>query len=283
MRACSACWSVPGLVLSAAVAAAASGAAAELKDCRPGTSPAHAAVRVIDGETFVIEGGSEVRLAGIMTPRASDAGAEGGKLPLESKARLALERLILGKPVELAREARGSDRYGRLLAQVFVHGGGAPPAWVQGYLLSHGLARVVGAPELPSCLEALLGQERTARQANAGLWADPIYQVRPAWRTAELLGLRGTYQIVEGRIVAAAERGRRIYLNFGRDWRQDFTAGLEAAANKLMARRGVDVRTLAGARVRVRGWIERRNGPYIEVEHPHQLERLEEAGASAAE
>jgi len=274
---------VPGLVLSAAVAVASSGAADERQECRPGSSPVRSAVRVIDGETFVLDDGSQVRLAGIMTPRASDAAAEGGELPLERQARLALERLILERPVVLALEARGKDRYGRLLAQVFVRGEEASPAWVQGHLLSHGLARVVGAPELPNCLEALLGQERRARQANAGLWAAPAYQVRKAWRTAELLRLRSTYQIVEGRIVEAAERGRRIYLNFGRDGRQDFTVGLDAAASKLMARTGVDVRQLAGVRVRVRGWIERRDGPYIEVEHPHQLERLGEAGASGAQ
>jgi endonuclease YncB( thermonuclease family) len=43
---------------------------------------------------------------------------------LVEKARAALERLALAKPVELGFDGRRSDRHGHLLAQVFVVAGG---------------------------------------------------------------------------------------------------------------------------------------------------------------
>jgi hypothetical protein len=141
-------------------------------------------------------------------------------------------------------------------------------------MLRHGLARAYGGPESAACLNERLSQERLAREESRGLWSEAVYRVRWAWRTAELLGLRSTYQIVEGRIVGASERGGRTYLNFGQDWREDFTAGLDAAAAKLVAQSGIDLKGLVGRQVRIRGWIERRGGPYVEVQHPYQIELL---------
>jgi len=43
---------------------------------------------------------------------------------------------------------------------------------------------------------------------------------------------------------------------------------------------GIDVKGLAGKRVRVRGWIEWRSGPMIAVTHPEQLELLPDAPES---
>jgi micrococcal nuclease len=42
----------------------------------------------------------------------------------------------------------------------------------------------------------------------------------------------------------------------------------------------LDFRALEGRRVRVRGWIERRAGPAIEVRHPSQIEIVEEGEAA---
>jgi endonuclease YncB( thermonuclease family) len=261
--------------MGAAVAVLVLGATAhaEPSTCRLEAGPTRTVVRVIDGETFVVDGGAEVRLAGAMSPRAGDTAASDAVLPLEETARRALEALILGNPVALAFEGRRTDRYGRLLAQVFTRGG-AGPVWVQGHMLRQGLARAHGVPESAACLDQMLSQERLAREENRGLWSEAVYRVRSAWRTGELLGLRSTYQIVEGRVAGASERGGRVYLNFGQDWRQDFTAGLDAAAAKLVVQSGIDVRGLAGRQVRIRGWIERRGGPYVEVRHPYQIELL---------
>src|SRR3989304_8615709 len=68
--------------------------------------------RVIDGDTFEISTGDEVRMLNINTP-------ERGQYYYQ-EAKNALKILIENKTVELERDAEGTDRYGRLLRYVFV-------------------------------------------------------------------------------------------------------------------------------------------------------------------
>ena len=75
--------------------------------------------------------------------------------------------------------------------------------------------------------------------------------------------------------MAAIGEGRiRIYLNFARDWRRDFTLSIDRKNEAAFAAAGIDLRALAGKRVRVRGTLIWRNGPMIEADHPEQIELL---------
>ena len=78
--------------------------------------------------------------------------------------------------------------------------------------------------------------------------------------------------MVAGRVVDAVRIKSRIYLNFGDDWRDDFTVTLDARARSLFEQSGRDPLTLKGRTVRVRGWLRQRNGPMIEATHPEQIE-----------
>ena len=77
------------------------------------------------------------------------------------------------------------------------------------------------------------------------------------------------------RVVDAAKVKKRIYLNFGADWRSDFTIRIDARHLALFRDAGVDLLKLKGKRVRVRGWIKEQNGPLIELDHPERLEVIE--------
>ena len=114
---------------------------------------------------------------------------------------------------------------------------------------------------------------RAARAARRGLWSDRYYRVRNPSETWSDLD---SFQIVEGRVVAADEVKGVGYLNFGPDWRTDFTFSLDRAALRLFRKAGVDIQSLAGRRVRGRGWLRPRNGPLIELTHPEQIELLDE-------
>lgn len=71
-------------------------------------------VRVIDGDTIVIEGGERVRLLCVDTPERGQPGW--------AEARDFLRELVEGRAVRLVREDghRNRDRYGRLLRLVYV-------------------------------------------------------------------------------------------------------------------------------------------------------------------
>jgi endonuclease YncB( thermonuclease family) len=236
-------------------------------------APGGVVVQVTDGDTLVLDNGLVVRLIGIQAPKLP-LGREGFPTwPLAPEAKAALETLALNKTVQLGYGGEEIDRYERALAHVFV----ATPegdVWAQQAMVSQGLARVYSFPDNRACLDLLFAAEGRARLSGLGIWRDPYYSVRAANAPGDLLARAGQYELVEGRILLAEQSGGRVYLNFGRFWKEDFTAVIEAPALRLFAAAGVDPLVLDGALVRVRGWVDDRDGPRIEVTHPEQIEVL---------
>jgi len=244
---------------------------AQDKPCSLKAGPVRAVVRVIDAETILLDDNQEVRLIGALAPRSPDMSADAAPWPPEQRAADALRDLVLGRSVELAYSGRRFDRYGRLLSHLFLNRDGER-IWVQGRMLSNGYARAYGLPGSFACIRELLAHERVARAAGAGLWANAAYATRLALRPRALIRRRNTYQIVEGQVVHVAMTKSRTYLNFGKDWRTDFTAGIRASLLRKNPEWAKALAALEGQRVEVRGWIEYRNGPYIKIEDPSQIE-----------
>jgi hypothetical protein len=158
----------------------------------------------------------------------------------------------------------GQDRYGRVLAQVTRRHDGA---WLQAGLVAAGSARVATMPGAAAGAALLLRMEAAARLAGHGVWADPLYAPRAPDRTWPWLG---TFQIVRGTVLDAARVRGRLYLNFGPDWRRDFTVMVERPRAA-----GFDAAALLDLRqqyVQGRGWLFVRNGPMIALDHPEALE-----------
>lgn len=141
-------------------------------------------------------------------------------------------------------------------------------------MLRNGHARVDAVPGL-SCMRELLAHEREGMTRDRGLWTNPAYRVRWADAPQRLMRLRNSFQLVEGTVRKVAVTRSRVYLNFGDDWRSDFTAGAARRSPAFQPNEIAALEALEGLRVRIRGWIERRNGPYIELHNPLQIEALE--------
>ncbi len=226
---------------------------------------------VVDGDTAIleqpIEGAIQIRLVGIQAPKLPLGRPAFRAWPLAAQAKAALEALVLGKPVELRFGGRRLDRHGRLLAHLY----GADGAWVQGALLAGGMARVYSFPDNRARVPEMLALERAARAARRGIWGHRFYGIRTPGDVARDTG---TFQIVEGTVLAAAKVKGRVYLNFGPDWHTDFTVSVDSPARRLFRQLGFDPLALEGRRLRVRGWIRKFNGPLIEATHPEQIEVL---------
>jgi hypothetical protein len=116
------------------------------------------------------------------------------------------------------------------------------------------------------CIGQLLEAEDHARSAQTGHWRDGAF----ALRTPEQLRNRvGTFQVVEGQVTTASTNKGRAYINFGADYKTDFTVTVEQDDLKLFRQARFDVKKLAGKHVRVRGWVELYNGPEMVVSTPH--------------
>jgi hypothetical protein len=190
---------------------------------------------------------------------------------LESRIMAALKERLLGKEVLLRVGSRERDRYGRLMTHVFVQDG-AEEIWVQQALVRDGLATVSSFADNRECARNLQAVERGAREAGAGFWEQGVFRVRDATDLDSLDGLAYSFQIVEGRVEDVAENRGRIYMNFGDDWRTDFTATVAPSDREAFDGSGIALPDLEGRIIRVRGWVERRNGPMIDVTHPEQIE-----------
>ena len=236
--------------------------------CNPATIGTGQVRAVVDGRTLRLSDGREVRLAGIEVARHGD------RENAPDAAQAALETLVFGRDITLMRLGPDSDRYGRVVALIAVQPQPSAP-FVQQALLAQGNARVSAHIDDKGCVATLLAAEKAARQAGLGLWADPYYVIRHAEDPAGVLAVRGHFAVVEGKVLSVRESGGTIYVNFGRRWSDDFTVTVLKRHERSFTAAGMPLKKLAGQHVRVRGLIEERGGPWIEAEHPGQIEIAE--------
>ncbi|MBZ0216084.1 MAG: thermonuclease family protein [Fimbriimonadaceae bacterium] len=235
--------------------------------------------RVMDGDTLQLEDGLIVRLIGAAAPKQAMKRDAAGAVEndtadidrLSEQAREALEKLVLGREIQIFFGGTRSDRHHRSLAHIFVSDG-ENSLWIQEVIVGAGLARVYSYKDNRACIRALQQAESVARANELGIWKNSEFAVQPAHPPAGLLGLTDTFQIIEGRVVSAHAVNNRVFLNFGKIWREDFTGSISSRDYAKFRDAGLDLVALEGRIVRIRGWIEERGGPMIVLTHPEQLE-----------
>ena len=137
--------------------------------------------------------------------------------------------------------------------------------------IEQGCARVDPLPGINADFPHLLQLEQQARTQKIGIWADPAFAVRDPFHARTLTD---SYGLVEGIVLSTSKTKGHLYLNFGPDWKTDFTVELTTdAAHELLART-IDWQQLKGRKIRVRGWVFWRYGPMILVTTDAQIEVL---------
>jgi len=241
------------------------------RDCGgKGEAPAEVA-RVIDGRSFVLADGREVRLGAIETPLLVPGDEDETRVQAALAAKGALETLLLNGEVNLSVANSGPDRYGRLVAYAFVRASWGE-ALVQHELVAAGWALVSPAASAATCRIYLRNAERDARDGGLGLWGDPYYVVKAAADPADVLAEQGRFALVRGKVVSVRENGGILYVNFGQRWSEQFTVTILKRNEGIFAGAGLTPKALAGRSIEVRGWVEERGGPVIEVIRPEQIE-----------
>ncbi|WP_409432283.1 thermonuclease family protein [Litorimonas sp. RW-G-Af-16] len=241
-------------------------------DMKPGETGR--VIRVIDGDSFVLEDGLIIRLAGIEAPRTALKSKKREAWPFAGESRAALSGLINKREVQLFYGGESRDRYGRAVAQVYtIAANGQRDIWIQAEMVRLGLARVMPWPGEYADIAALYALEAEAREKGRGIWSDPFYAPRSPDPNA-LAQFVDSVQIVEGIITSVADVRGQIYLNFGADYRTDFTVAIAKKNVKRFTAGNIDPLALEGAKVRVRGWVELINGPMIWLNQPERLEIL---------
>lgn len=222
---------------------------------------------VSDTGEFRLVSGTLVRLADLRLARDGDGARRG----------LAFLRTIAGSPV-LAREVGPPDRWGRAAAHLALPG--TPGIDLGELLVSEGLAVVDPGGRDLLCRPELLAAEERARRARLGLWRDGAWPLATGGHEA-LAGASGDFAIVQGRVVSVGERRERTYLNFGRDWSRDFNVTIPRRSWESLKARGVTAASLTGRTIRVRGTVEIRRAPTLDLPVPDMLEIVDEDRGTA--
>jgi len=223
----------------------------------------------LDGDTLKLASGAEVRLIGIEAPKPALAPNDPSMAALAAGATASLTALA-AKGVILRYDQLRQDRYGRVLAQVFAPDG----SWLQSAQVAAGQARVHGDASNRTGLRDLLAQESAARGTPRGIWRHRAFAVRRA-EDPKLARLAGSFQIVAGRVAAAAIVRDTGYVNFGADRRTDFTLVIRKPVLAMLDPAVVDFKGLNGRSIRCRGWLDLHDGPSMDLTCPEQIELLE--------
>ncbi len=157
-------------------------------------APLRTVVRVVDGDTVVLDGNEKVRLIGVNTPETVDP-----RKPVErfgKEASAFTKSLLEGKRVRVEHDVEPKDRYGRTLAYLFLEDG----TFVNLRLVEGGYASAYRYPPNVKHAERFRDAERAAREARRGLWGARA-SVEPQRGTARKLqpGMKVKLPLVEDR------------------------------------------------------------------------------------
>ena len=223
--------------------------------------------KVLDGDTLELKSGLRVHLVSIEAPREDEALSNKARDGLQRLAAQRAVRLYYGGTSRLAANARNADE--AALAHVYIRTEGGRWIWAQEAMLRDGLARVHTRKDNSARAEKMLAIEALARREKRGLWAASAYHGRAVEKPIET----GGFVLAEGKIVNVGESKGRVFLNFGEDYRTDFTVMI-AQEDLPNFKPPFDAKALAGQRVRVRGYVSERGGPLMRIDHPAQIELL---------
>ncbi len=235
------------------------------------------ATAVSAGDMIQLENGDVLRLRNVTAPQGTDDGDATGADEAAARSRAALGELVLGRVLGAVDPVR--DRFGRLRGPALVLDpvDGAPLIWIEGRMVENGHVRVTPEPNATVRVKDLLAAERTARRAGLSLWALKPYHVLGVIQAEQGVG---RYALIEGFVLDAAERNGRVFLNFGPDWRTDFTVTVAPDDRPAFAEAGLDLLAMGRRSIRIRGALSRYNGPNLELRTPYALEILSAGGTT---
>lgn len=218
---------------------------------------------IIDGLHLTLDDGRVIELSDIIHPESAP------EIALQAKQ--TLEKFFIGKDIlffQTPDKDKGRvNRMGHHLGHVVLRDK-ETSLWAQDLLLRNGLALTLPGEDAP--VMRLFEAEDSARNDEIGLWAE---ELRPLFlRTPENAAeSMGTFAIVTGTPQAVASVKNNTYLNYGKNWRKDFTVMVSSQMRKQISRDGIDLKSWVKNPVEVRGWIIEENGPMIMIDRTTQL------------
>jgi hypothetical protein len=269
-----------GLVLVVGIFSASDASAAKRKITCSMEPARRAEVRSIDERLdLTLTDGTVLKLAGIEpvfpTPDAPS---------LDLWARSRLSARLAGREIAFRALGERTDRWGRVPALIFSEAGSPHGSMVSvaAAVLEAGLGRFSPADEVHACRAQFLAAENLARTGKLGLWADPYYAVIAANDSDALYEKTGTSVIVEGRVIGVDTGRFRTRLSLGQKRGRDLLVTIASGDMEKLREAGLEPGTLEGKILRIRGLLDAKLGPRIEVSSPDAIEVVPTVADSAS-
>jgi len=224
---------------------------------------------VIDGDTVRLSNGQLLRYIGIDAPELrvkKGSSFEYDPQPLALEAKQFNRALVEGRPVRIEFDVEHHDRYGRLLGYCF-----SGDEFVNEKLLSEGLAVLYTYPPNVKYAGVFVAAQKEARYNKRGLWGS--YEVIDHTLARNYINQIRT---VRGRVLNVHRSSKCLFLNFGSNWKTDFTVVIFNNVLDFFRKNGIDPATFyTGKIIEVSGRIRDYNGPEIIVNSPQEIEVAE--------
>jgi endonuclease YncB( thermonuclease family) len=209
---------------------------------------------VYDGDTIKLENGEKVRLLAIDTPEVASHYQKA--TPGGNAAQKWLRQKLNDQSVYLEYDQQKRDKYGRLLAHIFLENG----EHINRTLVKRGLAIVNLFPPNLRYANALLTAQQQAQQNQLGMWAMKRYQLTSAEKVRKISGwkrFQGTVQAIKNK-----RKYVRLVLN------KKLTIKIAKENLYLFPQ----LETYIGKTIEVRGWLSGKRAPFsILVRHPSAI------------
>jgi len=249
-------------------------------DACPATASNHAIVTgVTERLELILSDGRILRIAGLEAPGPTPADPD-----LPARGQEWLKAWLENRDIAFELADSRPDRWGRYAASVFasIAQGDIDFASVGERLLDRGFARVMQDQHKISCEEQMLRVEETARIARRGLWNDPYYAVVEATDGAAFAERAGSFIVATGKLTAVREISPRMMLIFGPNRSSTLAVTILQRNVKIFEAAGLHFRDLIGQTLRVRGMLETRFGPEIELTRPNEIELIAQGRGDTA-
>lgn len=233
--------------------------AGELFNSNGTQSTLYRVIKISDGDTIIVERMGKIRLLGINTPEIArdDRRAE----PLGDEAHKRLKNLLQGESVYLEFDQKRRDRFGRLLAHVYLDDGTS----INETLLRDGLARALFLQPNMKHLRLYYEVEAEAQKLKKGIWSIKEYQLRPLEQAMQCIR---QFCRLHGKVSRVETKRHYTYIQMSGKLQ------LSIANRNLQQFKQADINPddLQGAELTARGWVNRRRGQAnIKLHHPYQI------------
>ena len=168
--------------------------------------------RVIDGDTIELSTGVKVRYIGVDTPETKHPSKQVERFGIEASE--ANKSLVEGKQIKIEFDVQKQDKYGRVLAYVYVD-----TIFVNAWLVKNGLAKVSTYPPNVKYQELFTKLQQEARIAKRGLWAPSSSKIavepKAEKKTATLKASKDGYLLTKplyGKVLREVKKGTEVQI-----------------------------------------------------------------------